>query len=131
MKKLLILSFLSFLIAPCFGQNDFETKKIKETLNLDGTDFKKEIKLLVVEGKTLRYSVKGKITGGQFGVKVYDPNGKKENGFLLSTIEGGNAKGSLEEVNTDPIPGIWVFKIENRNSKGSATFTAFQNNLGL
>ena len=131
MKKLLVLSFLAFLMIPCFSQNEIPKNKIKETLKLDGTSFKKEIKIMVIEGKTLKYSVKGKITIGKFMVKVYDPNGKKENGFSLSTEDGGGAKGSFIEVNTDPIPGVWVFKIENADSKGAVIFTAGQNNRGL
>lgn len=131
MKKLLLLSLLTFLTASSFSQNDVPQNRIKKTLELDGSSFQKEIKLMVREEKTLRYSVKGKITGGKFDVKIYDPNGKKENGFLLSTMEGGNAKGNLIEVNTDPIPGIWVFKIDNSKSKGSISLSAFQNNRGL
>lgn len=131
MKNLLILVLFAFLVSPAFSQNELPQRKIKETFDLDGTSFKKEFKLSVIETKSLRYTIKGKITGGKFEATVYNPDGKKEDGFVIKTVEGGNAKGSLIEINTDPMPGIWTIKIENIDAKGSIELIAFQNNRGL
>ena len=131
MKKLLLLSALLFLISPCFSQNEAPQKKIKETIKLDGTSFGKVLKLEVVEGKTLRYTVKGTISEGKFSVIVYGPTGEKEKGFDLNACGGSSAKGSLQESNSEPAPGIWTFKFENIDSKGSVTFLAGQSGRGI
>ncbi len=115
------LSFL-FFIAAFFNTNLLAQEpvdKVDATLDLDGSSFKKEYKVEVKEGtEYLTLRVEGTVSGGQLKVWIENPKGFKCQNITLKANKGGKSKGTMEEVNGPPDPGIWTLCVENKNSNG-------------
>ncbi len=104
-----------------------ETQRWDAKLDLDGSELKKEIKILVSdESKEVSVSVKGIISGGTLKVKLYDSKGNSAATLNLNASPGSKAKGSLSET-MDAMPGTWLLKVTNDEATGKVNIRVEQN----
>lgn len=67
----------------------------------------------------IKFKFKGELIKGTFVINIIDPNGKREGGFELQTLDldtknkslDNNAAGSMDKKIINPINGNWVIKI--------------------
>jgi len=135
---LLLCSFL-LLSATAFGQqnqnrnsntnrnsttNDDDTRvEVEQTLELEDDSRKDEVILNIPENtREMQIKVYGRISSGRLVIELYDPNGKKEGTFSLSTRgnpgKSSQATGNLTKSLRDPEGGDWVIMIVPGNVTG-------------
>jgi hypothetical protein len=133
---LLLCSFL-LLSATAFGQqnqnsntnrnsnsNGDDTRvEVEQMLELENDSREDEVVLSIPENtREMQIKVYGQISNGRLVVELYDPNGKKEGTFSLSTKgkpgKNAQATGNLTKSLRDPEAGDWIVKILPANVTG-------------
>jgi hypothetical protein len=79
------------------------------------------------DSNELSYHASGSIKGGSLKIFLVDPKGKKHPGFTLKAKGEGTAKGVVNEVNDDIIPGKWKIEVKNINATGEINIKVGQN----
>ena len=99
----------------------------RETVELDGDNLKKEVKIKVLETSSyIKVKASGTISGGNICIQLCNPDGKSQTSLSICASANSNAKGSLEEK-LEATPGVWLLCINNSKASGKLDISVSQN----
>lgn len=97
---------------------------IDKTFNFNNENFEKVIEIKIVKGiSNFNIQIKGQLVFGRMTATLFDPNNKREGGFILQGDDNNKTKhisanGNIVIPKENPIEGKWILKIEAKEAKG-------------
>jgi len=104
-----------------------EKDKIDKTFDFNNENYENSIFIDIEKGKKkFTFQIKGQLVFGRMTATLYDPNDKREGGFILQADDNPrrktiSAKGNIVIPIKNPIEGKWSLKIKAVQAKGQLT----------
>jgi len=134
-QKTIVMRFLKLILLVAFTYTNLsaqtvaksdtaEPQPIDKTFNFNNENYKHEMIIEIKKGRdAFTIQIKGQLVFGRMTATLYDPNNKREGGFILQGDDNNKTKhisanGNIVIPKENPIEGKWILKIETKKAKG-------------
>lgn len=129
MRYLIIITVFLLMQGNLSAQDKMEGEKdkIDKTFDFNNENYENSIFIDIEKGKKkFTFQIKGQLVFGRMTATLYDPNDKREGGFILQADDNPrrktiSAKGNIVIPIKNPIEGKWSLKIKAVQAKGQLT----------
>ncbi|MBS1597343.1 MAG: hypothetical protein JST75_03900 [Bacteroidetes bacterium] len=127
MKKLACIFIM--MVISIFAKSQ---RIIEKNIRCQDSSINNDIKIIVEKNDSkMDYMIKGHLSTGVFKAILYDPEGKKEEGFQLTAdpkMDGPRgAKGQMSGPVKLPLQGIWRLHLETQHATGELSYQIYFN----
>lgn len=129
MRYLAIITVFLLMQENLAAQHVMEEQKngIDKTFNFNNENYEHSFFIDIEKGrKEFTFQIKGQLVFGSITATLYDPNDKREGGFILQGDDNPgrktvSANGNIVIPIENPIKGKWSLKIKSVQAKGQLT----------